>query len=70
MPILDKDCDALIRDRNVGQQDVGQRVTKLKQGRDALIRERRVGQKDVRQQVPMLTSVNNGPLTAARIRDM
>ena len=59
-----------VRDRSAGRPDVGQRVTKLEQGRDALIRDRRVGQKDVRQQVPMLTSVNNGPLTAARIRDM
>ena len=45
MPILNKVCEALIRDRIVGQPDVGQRVTKLKQGRDALIRDRHVGQK-------------------------
>ena len=44
-----------VRDRSAGRPDVGQRVTKLKQGRDALIRDRRVGQKDVRQRVPMLT---------------
>ena len=34
-----------VRDRSAGRPDVGQRVTKLKQGRDALIRDRRVGQK-------------------------
>ena len=44
-----------VRDRSAGRLDVGQRVTKLKQGRDALIRDRRVGQKDVRQRMPMMT---------------
>ena len=34
VPILDKDCDALIQDRSVGQPDVGQRVTLLSRGRD------------------------------------
>ena len=42
-----------VRDRSAGRPDVGQRVTKQKQGRDALIRDRRVGQKDVRQRMPM-----------------
>ena len=35
--------DALIRHRNVGQQDVGPRGAILNQGRDALIRDRVMG---------------------------
>ncbi len=35
----------LIRDRCVGERDVGQRMPILNQGRDALIRDRTVGQR-------------------------
>ena len=41
--------DAHIRDRNVGQQDVGKRGAILNQGRDALIHTRSVGHKDAGQ---------------------